>query len=147
MEKPISQKRYIESKKSFFLFWVLFIALFYWFFYYYKPVNLTGTSSVYNYFSKYGIYVPLTIGIISIVKSYLLLFTFYVLRINCLITKILAYVLIYGFWLFFAIQLRYSEPRYTDIAIVLIDGYSLPLLLASSITLIGVFFWSIFKKK
>lgn len=146
METPTRQVRYIESKWLYLVFWLFFTLLFYVFYWYYKPVNLTGTSSVYTYLTKYGIYVPLAIWLLLILKSYILLFLMYILRINGLITKILIYLLIYGFWLFFAVQLYYYEPRYTDIAIVIIDVYSLPLLLASSLTLVGVILLSFFRK-
>lgn len=146
METATRQVRYIESKWLYLVFWLFFILLFYVFYWYYKPVNLTGTSSVYSYFTKYGIYVPLVVWLLSILKSYTLLFLMYILRINGLITKILIYLLIYGFWLVFAIQLQYYEPRYTDIAIVIIDAYSFPLLLASSFTLLGVILVSFFRK-
>lgn len=146
METATRQVRYIESKWLYLVFWLFFILSFYAFYWYYKPVNLTGTGSVYSYFTKYGIYVPLAIWFLSILKSYILLFLMYILRINGLITKILIYLLIYDFWLFFAIQLQYYEPRYTDIAIVIIDAYSFPLLLASSLTLLGVILLSFFRK-
>lgn len=97
------------------------------------------------YFAKYGIYVPLAIGLISILKSYILLFITYVLRINFVITKILIYLVIYGFWLTLAIQLAYFEPRYTDVAIVLIDAYAFPLLVASGVTIGLILILSLFR--
>lgn len=147
MNKISHSRRLLESKKYFLLFWIFFTLLFFAFFFFYKSWVPSGTSSIYEYLRKYGIYVPLAIGALSIVKSYVLLFITYVLRINFFITKIVIYFLIYGFWLTLGVQLRYFEPRYTDIAIVLIDTYSLPLLLASGITLSGVFLFSFFKKK
>lgn len=110
-------------------------------------MNLSGNSSIYTYYSKYGIFIPIIIGIIAIIKSYILLLLFSLIRLKYIIIKILIYFLIYGFWLIFAIQLKYYEPRYTDIAIVIIDAYSFPLLLASSITLLGVIIVSFFSKK
>ena len=147
MEKTIRQIRHIESKWLYFVFWLFFILLFYIAFWYYKPLYLSGNSSIYTYYSKYGIYVPLVIGCISILTSYILLLLFYILKLRYTIIKILIYILIYGFWLVFALQLKYYEPRFTDIAIVIIDVYSLPLLLASSITLTGVILISFLKKK
>lgn len=147
MEKAIRQKRYIESTWLYLVFWLFFVLLFYIAFWYYKPMNLSGNSSIYTYYSKYGIFIPIIIGIIAIIKSYILLLLFSLIRLKYIIIKILIYFLIYGFWLIFAIQLKYYEPRYTDIAIVIIDAYSFPLLLASSITLIGVIIVSFFSKK
>ena len=147
METTTHQMRCIESKWLYFVLWLFFILLFYFFYWYYKPVNLSGTSSIYSYIAKYGIYVPIIIGILSILKSYILLGLFYIIQIEWIISKILIYFLIYGFWLFFAIQLKYYEPRYTDIAIVIIDVYSLPLLIASSLTLVGVVFLSFSRKR
>lgn len=147
METTTRQMRRIESKWLYFVLWLFFILLFYFFYWYYKPVNLSGTSSIYSYIAKYGIYVPIIIGVLSILKSYILLGLFYIIQIEWIISKILIYFLIYGFWLFFAIQLKYYEPRYTDIAIVIIDVYSLPLLIASSLTLVGVVFLSFSRKR
>lgn len=147
MEKAIRQKRYIESTWLYLVFWLFFVLLFYIAFWYYKPMNLSGNSSIYTYYSKYGIFIPIIIGIIAIIKSYILLLLFSLIRLKYIIIKILIYFLIYGFWLIFAIQLKYYEPRYTDIAIVIIDAYSFPLLLGSSITLIGVIIVSFFSKK
>lgn len=147
METTTRQIRHIESKWLYFVLWLFFILLFYFFYWYYKPVNLSGTSSIYSYIAKYGIYVPIIIGVLSILKSYILLGLFYIIQIEWIISKILIYFLIYGFWLFFAIQLKYYEPRYTDIAIVIIDVYSLPLLIASSLTLVGVVFLSFSRKR
>ena len=147
METTTLQIRRIESKWLYFVLWLFFILLFYFFYWYYKPVNLSGTSSIYSYIAKYGIYIPIIIGVLSILKSYILLGLFYIIQIEWIISKILIYFLIYGFWLFFAIQLKYYEPRYTDIAIVIIDVYSLPLLIASSLTLVGVVFLSFSRKR
>lgn len=147
METTTRQIRRIESKWLYFVLWLFFILLFYFFYWYYKPVNLNGTSSIYSYIAKYGIYVPIIIGTLSILKSYILLGLFYIIQIEWIISKILIYFLIYGFWLFFAIQLKYYEPRYTDIAIVIIDVYSLPLLIASSLTLVGVILLSFSRKR
>jgi len=147
METTTRQIRRIESKWLYFVLWLFFILLFYFFYWYYKPVNLSGTSSIYSYIAKYGIYVPIIIGVLSILKSYILLGLFYIIQIDWIVSKILIYFLIYGFWLFFAIQLKYYEPRYTDIAIVIIDVYSLPLLIASSLTLVGVVFLSFLRKR
>jgi len=147
METTTRQIRRIESKWLYFVLWLFFILLFYFFYWYYKPVNLSGTSSIYSYIAKYGIYIPIIIGILSILKSYILLGLFYIIQIDWIVSKILIYFLIYGFWLFFAIQLKYYEPRYTDIAIVIIDVYSLPLLIASSLTLVGVVFLSFSRKR
>lgn len=147
METTTRQIRRIESKWLYFVLWLFFILLFYFFYWYYKPVNLSRTSSIYSYIAKYGIYVPIIIGILSILKSYILLGLFYIIQIEWIISKILIYFLIYGFWLFFAIQLKYYEPRYTDIAIVIIDVYSLPLLIASSLTLVGVILLSFSRKR
>ena len=147
METTTRQIRRIESKWLYFVLWLFFILLFYFFYWYYKPVNLSGTSSIYSYIAKYGIYVPIIIGTLSILKSYILLGLFYIIQIEWIISKILIYFLIYGFWLFFAIQLKYYEPRYTDIAIVIIDVYSLPLLIASSLTLVGVILLSFSRKR
>lgn len=53
--------------------------------------------------------------------------------------------MIYGFWLTLAIQLAYFEPRYTDVAIVIIDAYAFPLLVASGVTIGFVLLLSLFR--
>jgi hypothetical protein len=77
------------------------------------------------------VYIPLAIGFLSILVSSVLWLIFYLVRLRYFLAKILIYLLIYGFWLGFAIQLHYFEPRYTEIAIAIIDTISWPLLVAS----------------
>ena len=84
---------------------------------------------------KYGLYLPIVLGLLTILKSYILLFLTHIFFLRQVFVKILIYLVLYGFWLALGLQLAYSEPRYTDIAIVLIDAYSFALIVASSTTL------------
>jgi hypothetical protein len=145
MDTTTRPSRLLATKKYFFWLGVFFTLIFFWLTYYYRDQIPPGTSSAHGYFAKYGIYVPLAVGLISILKSYVLLFIFHIIRINHTITKILIYLMIYGFWLTLAIQLAYFEPRYTDVAIVLIDAYAFPLLVASGSTIGLVLLLSLFR--
>lgn len=145
MDNPIRPPRLLAEKKYFFWLGVIFTMIFFGLVYYYRGKVMIWSTTAHMYFVRYGIYVPLVVGLISIFKSYILLFITYVLRINFVITKILIYLVIYGFWLTLAIQLQYFEPRYTDIAIVLIDAYAFPLLVASGVTIGLVLILSLFR--
>lgn len=145
MDTTTRPPRLLASKKYFFWLGVLFTMIFFWLTYYYRGRVLVWSTSAHHYFALYGIYVPLAVGLISILKSYILLFILYIIRLNYTITKILIYLVIYGFWLTLAIQLAYFEPRYTDVAIVLIDAYAFPLLVASSVTIGFVLLLSLFR--
>lgn len=144
MDTPIRPPRLLATKKYFFWLGVFFTVIFFGLTYYYRGHVLVGSSSAHRYFALYGIYVPLAVGLLSILKSYILLFIVHIIRLNYTITKILIYLVIYGFWLTLAIQLQYFEPRYTDVAIVLIDAYAFPLLVASSATVGVVILLSLF---
>lgn len=144
MDNTIRPPRLLATKKYFFWLGVIFTAIFFGLTYYYKGNVLIGSSSAHKYFAQYGIYVPIAVWFLSIFKSYIILFIVHSIRLNYTITKILIYLVIYGFWLTLAIQLRYYEPRYTDVAIVLIDAYAFPLLVASGITIGLVFLLSLF---
>lgn len=144
MDTPIRPPRLLATKKYFFWLGVFFTILFFGLTYYYRDQVAPGSSSAHGYFTKFGIYLPLAIGLLSILDSYILLFIVFIVRLNYTISKILIYLVIYGFWLVLGYQLRYTEPRYTDTAIVLIDAYAFPLLVASGATLGLVVLLSLF---
>lgn len=147
MNTVARRTRLIESQGYFLLFWVLFILIFYAVGSIHKLPALPSNSSITDFLNKYGIYIPLVLGTISILKSYILKFIFWVLHLRSWFVTICIYFLIYGFWLGVWIQLRYFEPKYTEIAIAIIDQYALPLICASSSVIIGVILLSFFKKK
>lgn len=147
MNTPSRRMRLIESQGYFLLFGVLFTLAWYAIGYIYKPPALPPNSSITDFLSKYGVYIPLLLGTLSILKSYILKFIFWVLHLRNWFLTVCIYLLIYGFWLGVWIQLRYFEPRYTEIAIAIIDQYALPLICASSTVIIGVILLSFFKKK
>lgn len=146
-KSTLARPRFLESKWWLFLFGLIFMAIFYIFYFYRKSPNLIGTSSIYNYFHLYWVYIPLLIGFISILKSYILVFILSIFRIRSFFMRIFIFLLIYGFWLGIGIQLYYFESRYTDIAIVIIDGYSLSLMCASGITIFFILVLSSFRKR
>ncbi len=147
MNTPSRQTRLIESQGYFFLFWVIFTLVFYAVGYIHKPPALPTASSVTDFIGKYGIFLPLLLGVLSILKSFILKFIFWILHLRHWIATLILYLLIYGGWLWIGIQLRYFEPRYTDVAIAIIDQYALPLMISSEVVLIGVIFLSLFKRK
>lgn len=147
MNTPTRQVRLIESQSCLILAWVLFTLVLYTVGYIYKPPALPPNSSIAGFFSKYGVFIPIFLGTITLLKSYILKFIFWILHLRNWFLTLCIYLLIYGWWLWIWIQLRYFEPRYTEIAIAIIDQYALPLIVASSAVLIGVIFLSWFKKK
>ena len=147
MDTSSRRVRFIESQKFYFLLWVLFIILFYAVGYIEKPPALPEWPSISEYVRKYGIYLPLVLGALSILKSYILQFIISILHINHWFSKFSIYLIIYGFWLTLGIQLRFFEPRFTDVAIVLIDQYALPLIISSSSVIFFAFLFTIFKRK
>lgn len=147
MNTVARRMRLIESQGYFLLFWVLFILIFYAVGYIHKPPALPSNSSVTDFLNRYGVYIPLLLGIISVLKSYILKFIFWILHLRNWFLTVCIYLLIYWFWLGVWIQLHYFEPRYTDIAIAIIDQYALPLIFSSAVVLFTVIFLSFFKKK
>jgi uncharacterized membrane protein YczE len=144
MEKNAHSGRLLDSRQYYFWIGGFFMLVFFGLFFLYKWDLSLGSSSAYTFFSKYWMYLPLAIGWVSILVSYILLVLTSMFRVNFFITKLLIYLIVYGFWLYFAVQLRYFEPRYTDIAKIIIDTYAFPLLLASGATLILVVLLSFF---
>lgn len=146
MTPPKTRIRLIEEKRYFFVLWLLFTIIFFALAYSARKGIVLGTSSPYQYYTKYGLYLPLALGWLAILKSYILLFLTYLLHLRHTFVKVGIYILLYGFWLLLGYQLVYSEPRYTDLAIVLIDAYGLPLMIAASVTLFFVGVLSLIKK-
>ncbi len=142
------QKKFLQSKLSFFLLWIIFIAVFYasYFIFWNKELSIANFQ-IKEIFQKYNIYFPLAFWLIALIFSAILLFIKFILRLNFLLVNIIIYLLVYWFFLILWIQLQYFEPRYTDIAIALIDNYALPLIIASSTTIIFTFIFSFLKKK
>lgn len=146
MTPPKTRIRIIEEKRYFFVLWFLFTIIFFALAYSARKGIELDTSSPYQYYTKYGLYLPLVLGWLTILKSYILLFLTYLLHLRHTFVKVGIYILLYGFWLRLGIELVYSEPRYTDIAIVLIDAYGFPLMIAASVTLFFVGVLSLIKK-
>ncbi len=146
MKPHDTRMRLIGEKRYFFVLWLLFTVIFFALAYFARKEIELGTASPYQYYTKYGLYLPLVLGWLTILKSYILLFFTYIFHLRHTLVKIGIYVLLYGFWLLLGYQLVYSEPRYTDIAIVLIDAYGFPVLIAASVTLFFVGILSLIKK-
>ncbi|NUJ97927.1 hypothetical protein HGA92_04035 [Candidatus Gracilibacteria bacterium] len=146
--KQEKTKRFLQSKLAYFLLIFIFLAFFYASFFIFgnKELNIQNFQ-MHDIFEKYGIYFPLVFGIVALVGTLLLFLIKIIFRLNLLVVSIIIYLLVYGFLLAFGIQLKYFEPRYTDIAIALIDNYALPLIIASSASIIFTFIFSFFKKK
>jgi hypothetical protein len=146
--KQEKSKRFIQSKLAYFFLIFIFLAFFYasFFIFWNKELNIQNFQ-MYDIFQKYWIFFPLIFGILALVSILLLFLIKSIFRLNFLLINIIIYLLVYWFFLAFGIQLKYFEPRYTDIAVALIDNYALPLIIASSASIIFVFIFSFFKKK
>ncbi len=146
--KQEKTKRFLQSKLAYFLLIFIFLAFFYasFFIFWNKELNIQNFQ-MHDIFEKYWIYFPLVFGIVALIGTLLLFLIKIIFRLNLLVVSIIIYLLVYWFLLAFGIQLKYFEPRYTDIAIALIDNYALPLIIASSASIIFTFIFSFFKKK
>ncbi len=138
-------RRWIESNWWPLLLWCVYILILYITLKIYK-LPLTGNSSLYSYLEKYGMYIPGVIGLLSILKSYILIWIFWIFRLHPVFSRLFTYILIYGFWMTLWVQLYFFEPRFTEIAIILIDTYSFPLMISSGITIWCAFILSFPKK-
>ncbi|MFA5917829.1 MAG: hypothetical protein WC850_06365 [Candidatus Gracilibacteria bacterium] len=133
--------RFIQSKWVPFLLGILFIGVFYAIYFIGGNKILTPiiSASVNDFIAKFGNFIPALYGILLTIILYLLIFIKWITRLNFWIVNFLLILLVYGFNLFFGIQLYFFEPRYTEVAIYIIDSFSKPMIGASiSVLLVSI---------
>jgi hypothetical protein len=89
-------------------------------------------STILNIFEKYSAFFGIGLALLSMLLSYILILLKKLFRLGRLaILNPFVLILAYMSWLIFAIQLKYFENRYTDIAKAVIDFSATPMLYAS----------------
>ncbi len=91
-----------------------------------------SNSTILDIFEKYSGLFGIGLGFLSLLLCYVLIGIKKLVRIGKIaILNPLVLILSHLPWLLFAIQLKYKEPRYTDIAKAIIDFSATPMLYAS----------------
>lgn len=142
----MENKRFIELKKVPIILSILFLVIF--FLLLMKFFNKEAEISSFNLkdiYQKYSLYLPVIFWILSLILFYILLLIKFILRLNFLVVTVLLYFIIYWFFLFFWIDLMFFEVRDADFAKAIIESFSMPLIISSSIILLLVILMS-FKK-
>jgi len=142
----MENKRFVELKK-----FPLILSILFWIFFYLlllKYFNIDAEISSYNlkeFYQKYTIYSPVLFWVLSLIIFYILLFLKFILRIKSYIWTLIVYFITFWFFLFLWIDLMFFESRIADFANVIINTFSVPLIVSSSIILLLVIVLS-FKK-
>lgn len=100
-----------------------------------------------DFYMKYTMFSPVIFWLLSIILLYLLLFIKYILRIKLLIVTILIYFVVFGLYLFLWIDFMYLESRIAPLAALIINTFSIPLIISSSIVIIMIILLSLKKVK
>jgi hypothetical protein len=150
MSKDWENSRFIKSNFIPLILWIVFIWVFYAIYFsfgkWWSPEILSG--SVADFAKKYWVFIPALYWILLTIILYLLIFIKWVIRLNFWIVNFLLILLIYWFNLYFWIQLYFFEPRYTEVAIYIIDSFSKPMIWASAFVLfLSIIFIFIKRKK
>jgi len=144
----MKNKRLIELKKipliMSIIFWIIFYILLLK--YYNKEANISNFNYK-EFYLKYSLYSPIVFWILSLIFFYLLSFIKFILRLNYLWVTILIYILTYSFFLWLGVDLIYFESRIAEFANVIIETFSLPLIISSSIMLLIIILLSLKKIK
>ncbi|MDD3145302.1 MAG: hypothetical protein PHV23_04295 [Candidatus Gracilibacteria bacterium] len=144
----MKNKRFIELKKLPLIFSILFGIIFYLLFLkYFNLDSEISSQSLKDFYQKYTIYFPILFGFLSLVLFYILIFFKFIFRIKSYIGTVIVYFLSFGFLLFLGIDLMFFESRIADFANVIINTFSVPLIVSSSIILILVLVLSFKKEK
>lgn len=113
--------------------------IFIWLFYLFYFKWWIKIKTPYDFFEKYSIFIPFIYWILTILILYILYLIKFIFRLNFFIVNLLLLLLVYGFNLFLWIQLVYFEPRFTEIAVFIIDAFWKSIMYSSIFTIIFVF--------
>jgi len=149
MSKDWNNSRFIKSNFIPLLLGILFLAVFYGiYFTFWKNIQSSIESYKVNEFmDKYWIFIPILYWIILTIILYILYFIKWIIRIDFWLIKVFLIIIVYWISLFFWIQLLFFEPRYTDIAIYIIDNYSKSIIWASTFVMIATVIMIFIKSK
>ncbi len=144
----MENKRFIELKKLPLIFSILFWIIFYLLFLKYFNLDAEISSlSLKDFYQKYTIYSPILFWFLILVLFYILVFLKFIFRIKSYIWTIIVYFLSFWFFLFLWIDLMFFESRIADFANVIVNTFSIPLIVSSSVILILVLALSFKKEK
>ncbi len=133
----MENKRFIELKKTPIILSVVFSIVLYTLLLKYFNINPDITDLKYrDFYLKYTMISPIIFWLLSIILIYLLILIKFILRLNFLIVTIFIYLIIYWFFLFLWIDFMYLESRIAPFASLIINTFSIPLILSSSITIL-----------
>jgi hypothetical protein len=148
MQEKQTKIRFVKSNMTPFLSSIVFIIVFYLiYFLFWNKEILIDSAKVNDFAKQYWIYIPFLYWILIMVIIYILCFLKWILRLNFWIVNLLILLTVFWFNLIFWIQLFFYEPRYTNVAIYLIDTFSKPLIFASTASLLFVLISIFIKKK
>ncbi len=160
--------RFIKSPLVPLILWIVFIAIFYGIYFSQSiSVEINDKITIYKlkeYFDamqqqwllsfkvadfgkKYWVFIPVIYWLLSIIIHYLFCFIRWVIRLKCFVSSLILVFIVYWFNLFMWIQLMFYEPRYTAVAIYIIDIFSKPILWASALTFLLSFVFIFIKTK
>lgn len=144
----MENKRFIDLKKI-----PLFLSILFWLLFYLLLLksfdqNPEISNEKYkNIYLNYGMYAPIAFWLLSLILTYLLLFIRFIIRLNFLPVTILLYFIVYGLFLILWIDLMFFESRLADFALVIINTFSIPLIISSGTTILMVIALSFGKLK
>lgn len=148
MENEVKMVRFTTSYWMPFLSGVLFLIIFYISYFAWWMVELSLSSmNVLDFAQKYWVYLPIVYGLILIVLLYIAYLLLWIVRANFWQVKFLVLAGVFGWNVFFWYQLLYLEPRYTDVAIFIIDSYARHIFYASIWVLVFVLLSVFLKRK
>lgn len=137
MDKKPTVHRFINSLFLPLLLWILFLVVFYGAYSVYAPKDMVIMSgSLAGFVQSYAFYAPAVLGVLAIVVSYLLVGIIRLVRLGFWFVHLLVYLIVYVTLLWVGIQLQYYEPRFTEIAVYIIDYYAFSLMLASGAAIV-----------
>lgn len=146
MEKQVSYNRFIKSN------WVpllcgLFFALIFYITFFFFNNKAVANYNIADIANKYKNYIPAAYALLSIIILYLLYFIKWIVRLNYWIANFILILVVFGFNLVFGVQLVYYEPRYTAVAMFIIDNFGKPMMFASIWAIILSVIFIFIKKK
>lgn len=148
MDNTFQIFRFVESKWMPFLSGIVFLWIFYGvYFLVERPPLMISSFAVNDFATKYGVFIPVSYAILVILFLYILYLFAWIVRLRFWCVNLMLLLLVFGFSLFFWIQLVYYEPRYTDVAIFIIESYGKPMMYASFGTIMLILLSIFIKRK
>lgn len=125
MENEVKILRWVQSYWMPFFSGIIFLFVFYASYFLSPWGELSVSSSkVLDFAGKYSVYVPLLYAIVLITLTYIVYFIIWLVRLRYFFVYFLLLLWLSVWNIFLGYQLLYFEPRYTDVAIFIIDSYA-----------------------